>query len=465
MVKISRENFSKWYNEILEKAEIVDLRYPVKGMPVYMPRGFSYLKKIFNKLETLLDLKSHKQVLFPLLIAEEEFRRESEHIKGFEAETFITQEEERKLIIRPTSETSMYPIFKLWLQSHAQLPFKVHQTCCVYRCETKATRPLIRGREVFWNEAHTVHSTYSDAEKQVLEAISIYSELFDSLFIKYKILVRPDHDKFPGAVYTVAFDTLMPDGKTLQIGTVHHLGQNFSKAYDIRVLTENGTREYVNQTCYGVSMRLLAAVLSIHGDEKGLVLPSWLAEYEGVIIPIQKRDSTDLTEYIRGISEILNKDYRIIVDNSEKSPGEKHYYWELMGIPLRIEIGEHEQKNNQIQIKTRLGQKLVLQVNQLTEAPMKIREILRKQDEAIYEKASRNFDVQISKVNEVRELEKKLGFAICGWCESSECEEHIRQKYQIEARGWEFNEKFEKKTSECIVCGKNGFEYFFGKPY
>ncbi|MBU4607658.1 MAG: proline--tRNA ligase, partial [Methanobacterium sp.] len=222
-------NFSEWFHDILEEAEIIDSRYPVKGMHVWLPHGFQLRKEILNILKNILD-RDHEEVLFPLLIPEGELAKEGIHVKGFEDEVYwITHggltELNQKLALRPTSETAMYPMFALWVRSHTDLPLKVYQTVNTFRYETKHTRPLIRVREITtFTEAHTVHSTRSEAEEQVEKAIEIYKEYFDTLALPYVITRRPVWDKFPGADYTMAFDTIMPDGKSLQIGTVHNLG-------------------------------------------------------------------------------------------------------------------------------------------------------------------------------------------------------------------------------------------------
>ena len=226
-------DFSEWFHDILEEAEIIDMRYPVKGMHVWLPQGFKIRKYTLNILRNILD-EDHEEVLFPLLIPEDELAKEAIHVKGFEDEVYwVTHggltKLNKKLALRPTSETAMYPMFSLWVRSHSDLPMKFYQVVNTFRYETKHTRPLIRVREITtFIEAHTVHINKEDTENQVNRAIEIYKMFFDSLGIPYVITTRPEWDKFPGADYTVAFDTLLNDGKTLQIGTVHNLGQTFA---------------------------------------------------------------------------------------------------------------------------------------------------------------------------------------------------------------------------------------------
>lgn len=341
------KDFSEWYNDVLEKADIIDLRYPVKGMPVYKPWGFYMLRACFDKLEEKLEKTGHKKSMFPILIPEEFLEKEKEHMKGFEDQVYWVEEEGRKMALRPTSETIMYPMFAMWIRSHRDLPLKVHQTCCVYRCETKATRPLIRGREVFWNEAHTAHRNFEEAAEQVRMAVKLYSEFFTELGIPFLILNRPEYDKFPGAVYSVAFDTLMPDGRTLQIGTVHHLGDNFAKAFDVIYEDEDGNKKHVHQTSFGISMRALASIVGIHGDGKGLVIPPELAPVQIVIVPIIFEKSKE--EVMKKCVDLKKKlRYRSEIDERDETAGSKYYYWELRGVPLRLEIGPRDIKEGKV---------------------------------------------------------------------------------------------------------------------
>ena len=255
-----KEDFSAWYNDILWRAGIMDVRYPVKGLYVWYPYGFAMRKFVYQRLRDLLD-RDHQETLFPLLIPEQEFMKEAEHIKGFEDEVYWvthggTTPLEVKLALRPTSETAIYPMYALWVRSHADLPMKYYQIVNTFRYETKQTRPLIRLREITsFMESHTVHATWEEAEAQVEDEIRLYREFYDGFCIPVIISKRPDWDKFPGADYTIAVDAIMPNGKTLQIGTVHHLGDHFSKTFDITYEDKNGEQQFAHQTCYGISER------------------------------------------------------------------------------------------------------------------------------------------------------------------------------------------------------------------
>ena len=329
------ENFPSWFDDLILKARIVDNRFPVKGFLVYMENGAYILDEIRRLLENELEKTGHKKMYFPLVTSEELFGKEAEHIKGFSKEVFVIDQGpgEQRLIIRPTSETIMYPMFKIWIRSHADLPLKVYQSVNVYRCETKATRALYRVREIPWNEAHTVHETPSDAERQVKEAMEIYQKVLKALGISYLILKRPDFDKFAGAVYSIAFDAWNPDGKVNQVATIHNLGRNFAKAYGLEFEKKDGSRGIPYQTCYGFGFsRVLAAIIAQHGDDHGLVLPPIIAPTQVVIIPIPfKGQEKQIYEYAAKVKEMLSQKWRTVLDDREDiTPGEKFYHWELL---------------------------------------------------------------------------------------------------------------------------------------
>ncbi len=370
-----KENFSEWYNEVLMTAQVMDVRYPVKGLYVWFPFGFSIRKKVYNLLRSLMDA-DHQECYFPMLIPRTELLKESEHIKGFEDEVYWVTHGgltplEIPLALRPTSETAIYPMYKLWIRSHADLPLKLYQIVNTFRYETKQTRPLIRLREITsFKEAHTAHATWEDAERQVQEAIGIYSEFFTRLAVPFIISRRPDWDKFPGADYTMAFDTLMPNGRTLQIGTVHHLGTKFARTFEIMYEDAKGERQYVNQTCYGISERCIAAVIGIHGDNKGLVLPPNASPTQVVIVPILfKKGEQEVMDACRKVRAILNDaGISAVLDDSSERPGAKYYKWEMKGVPFRIEIGPRDLKNSSVTLVRRDGLKESLPMDGLPSA-------------------------------------------------------------------------------------------------
>jgi prolyl-tRNA synthetase len=347
------ENFDEWFHDILENANITDSRYPIKGMAVWMPYGFQIRKHTMNIIKKLLD-KDHEEVLFPMLVPESELAKEGIHVKGFEDEVYwVTKGGSRDLnehlALRPTSETAIYPMYSLWIRTHIDLPIKFYQIVNTFRYETKHTRPLIRVREITtFKEAHTAHATKEESDEQIQDFIGIYKEFFDDLQIPYLISKRPEWDKFPGADYTMAFDVIMPNGKTLQIGTIHNLGQTFAKTFDITFEDKDGEHKYVYQTCAGVSDRVIASVIGIHGDEKGLRLPPKVSPSQVTIIPILfKKGKEEVLAKCAEIKEQLeDAGLRVNIDDRDIRPGKKFNDWELKGTPVKLELGPRDLENN-----------------------------------------------------------------------------------------------------------------------
>lgn len=422
-----KSNFSEWYNELLLTAEIMDVRYPVKGLYVWFPFGFDVRKRTYAIIRELLD-KDHKEALFPLLIPEIEFMKEAEHIKGFENEVYwVTHGGQNqldvKLALRPTSETAIYPMYKVWVRSHADLPIKIYQIVNTFRYETKHTRPLIRLREITsFKEAHTVHATWEEAAKQVKEATRIYQEFYMRLAIPTIVSRRPDWDKFPGADYTMAVDTLMPDNKTLQIGTAHHLGNNFAKTFDIKYEDINGEQQYAQQTCYGISERSIAALISIHGDDRGLVFPPEVAPVQVVVIPVLFGKSDEITKACRDATDRLNAGgIRTVIDESDERPGAKYYKWEMKGVPLRVEIGPRDLKNNAATVVRRdTGTKETVPIIDIAQEVKKRFEMIH---ENLFKKAERSLKERIFDCNSIDEVKDKItgGIARLPWCGGREC--------------------------------------------
>jgi prolyl-tRNA synthetase len=459
-----KENFSEWYHEIIQVAEIMDIRYPVKGLYVWFPFGFKIRQLVYSKLREILD-RGHDEVYFPALIPETELGKEGEHIKGFENEVYwITHGGSTpldvRLALRPTSETAMYPMFKLWIRSHADLPLKVYQIVNTFRYETKHTRPLIRLREITsFKEAHTAHRNFEEAEEQVREAINLYKEFYDFLAIPYMVIRRPEWDKFPGAAYTVAFDTVMPDGRTLQIGTVHHLADNFARTFDIKYEGLDGEHHYVHQTCYGISERCIAALISIHGDDIGLVLPFEVAPIQIVVIPILYKGKEDaVMEACRSLLDRL-RDFRVVFDDSEDRPGAKYYKWELKGVPLRFEVGPREAESNKVVVSFRDEKKKFevdineIQGGKILEWAEEYHERLRKR---AYERMFSKIKI-LENMNEVSDaLENRV--AVFYLCNNPDCG-HYLEEMGADILGWfeEIPEGLEvSERGECIVCGSPG---------
>ncbi|MDY6765289.1 MAG: proline--tRNA ligase [Halobacteria archaeon] len=468
-----KEDFSEWYHELLFQAEIMDVRYPAKGVYVWFPFGYKLRTLVYDKLKELHDERGHDEVNFPVLIPEGILAKEGEHIAGFEDEVFwvthagMTELDER-LALRPTSETPMYTMFDLWIRSHTDLPFKIYQVVPIWRSETEHTRPLIRLREITsFKEAHTAHATYEGAADQVETALEIYSEFYDFLGIPYVIVKRPEWDKFPGADYTYAVDTLMPDGKALQIGTAHNLGQNFSKAFDVDFETEDNDHDHVYQTSYGISERCIAATMSIHGDDKGLVLPSDVAPTQVVIVPILFGDEDENEKILEKCQEVREelKDagYRVEIDDSDESPGAKYYKWELKGTPLRIEIGPKDLESRTAVLVNRRGEEMEEEFDEIVGD---VKDELRYFTRQIRQKAQGDLLESTVDVETYDEAKETVGncFASVGWCGSRDCGETMEDKIDAdmlgEPMGWD------EPEGECLECGKEAErQVLFAKTY
>ena len=455
--------FSEWFHNILEEAEIIDTRYPVKGMHVWLPQGFKIRKHTLKILKEMLD-KDHEEVLFPLLIPEDELAKEAIHVKGFEEEVYwVTHggltELNEKLALRPTSETAMYPMFSLWVRNHSDLPMKYYQVVNTFRYETKHTRPLIRVREITtFKEAHTVHATAEETEQQVQDAVKIYKQFFDKLGIPYTVSKRPEWDKFPGAEYTVAFDTLMPDGKTLQIGTVHNLGQTFAKTFDITYETATGEHEYVYQTCYGLSDRIIASVIGVHGDKAGLSLPPDIAPYQVVIVPIIfKKGGEEVIDFCKKLEEKLKLEanLRVYFDDRDIRAGKKYYEWEMRGIPLRLEVGPRDIQNKKVVTFRRDTQEKEIIDYDPSKISETVNEIMNDVSLKMKDNAWEKLENNIRNVDSIEEAEdimsKYGGIVTFDWCGDLDCGKDIEEKVKVDILGVQ---ESEKENSTCINCDK-----------
>ncbi|MDH7593663.1 MAG: proline--tRNA ligase [Methanomicrobiales archaeon] len=467
-----KEEFSEWYNDILWRAEVMDVRYPVKGLYVWYPHGFAIRRAVYQILRSLLD-RDHQETLFPLLIPATEFMKEAEHIKGFENEVFwVTKggqnELEVPLALRPTSETAIYPMYALWIRSHADLPIRLYQVVNTFRYETKHTRPLIRLREITsFKEAHTVHRTWEEAEKQVNAAIDLYREFYRKLCVPVIVSKRPEWDKFPGADYTIAIDTVMPDGKTLQIGTVHHLGDHFSMTFGIMFEDEKGEQKYAQQTCYGISERCIAALIAIHGDDRGLVLPHEVAPVQVLIVPviIGKRREEIMT-YANGIrADVEAMGLRVRIDDREIRPGAKYYHWEMRGVPLRLEVGPRDLDGRKVMAVARDGKRSLLNREEIRE---RVVELLREFNERISESAEGRLRSCIKRISDLGEIGSALekGVVIVGWCGNYSCAQELEKKTGASVLGSCLDAEMSGEGNcTCIVCGTAGAHALVGRAY
>jgi prolyl-tRNA synthetase len=459
------EDFGEWFRRMLFDNNLVDDRYEVKGMLVYRGGGMFMIKQMARYLEDLLEEDGHEPTLFPVLIPENLMLMESEHIAGFEEQVYwVTQggknQLERKLALRPTSETCMYPMFALWTRTHQDLPIKVHQTVCVYRCETKQTRPLIRSREIYWNEGHTAFATREEALANIESIREIYTKLISGLLcLPIQINERPQWDKFPGAEYTIAFETIMPDGRTLQIATIHNLGQHFSRVFGIQYDDDKGVRHYAWQTSYGPGFgRLLAALVAVHGDEKGMVLPPKVAPIQAVLIPVVFKDSDkeSVMGCINGIRDALKKQgVRVAIDDGPERPGAKYFKWEMRGVPLRIEVGPRDLKEGKaVVVRRDSGEKTSIPL-----AELDVQRMFREIEESMRAKAKKRFDERQFSADTMPQMLERVGEGIVtgGWCESKECGKPIEEAATILS--------LTKDECPCIVCGRKGRRIIVAKTY
>ncbi|MFW9921753.1 MAG: proline--tRNA ligase [Candidatus Thorarchaeota archaeon] len=470
----NKENeFLQWYSEVIDYANIVDNRSPVKGANVLMPYGYSIWESIVDKLDSELKRTGHKNAYFPLFIPENYLQREAEHFQGFIPEVaWVTMAGdkplERKLALRPTSETIMYEMFHLWIRSHGDLPLKINQFCNIIRFDTKDTKPLLRDREFLWSEGHTCHATEEEAELQVRESMEIYEAVYKECCMSFLILRRPKHDTFAGAVYSIAYDSPLPDGRTLQIGTTHNLGQGFSKAFDITFQDKDKQNRNVYQTCYGLSTRLVAAIVGLHGDEQGLIIPPFIAPIQVVIVPIFKKDNMEL---VLGAAEKLKEKLvragiRVELDKREGyTPGWKFNEWEVRGVPIRMEIGPKDIENNQVVFVRRdTREKLIVPENDILK---NIKTILKQMHKFLQNRADKLLKDSISQpkdYNELLEIQKtKRGFCRANWCGEIECAEQIKNDSGADIRGTREDLK-EEPYGPCIACGKEGKKVVYIAP-
>ena len=454
------ENFDEWFHDILENANSTDSRYPIKGMAVWMPYGFQIRKHSMNIIKKLLD-KDHEEVLFPMLVPETELAKEGIHVKGFEDEVYwVTQGGQtplnEKLALRPTSETAIYPMYALWIRTHIDLPIKYYQIVNTFRYETKHTRPLIRVREITtFKEAHTAHATKEESDEQIQDFIAIYKEFFDDLGIPYLISKRPEWDKFPGADYTMAFDVIMPNGKTLQIGTIHNLGQTFAKTFNITFEDKDGEHKLVYQTCAGVSDRVIASVIGVHGDEKGLRLPPKVSPNQVTIIPILfKKGKEEVLAKCSEIKEQLeDAGLRVNLDDRDIRSGKKFKDWELKGTPLKLELGPRDLENNiTVAMRRDDGEKIELALDDSLAG--NVLDLLEKSQENLSSIAW-NFQAEHVKftedIDEISELVEAGNVVKFYWCGDESVGKEIEEKTGYDILG--IQEEVSK--GKCIASGED----------
>jgi len=450
-----QEDFSEWYNEVVELANLTDKRYPIKGMNVWTPYGWRLMRLIDTFIREECDAIGHEEVCFPLLIPETEFKKEKEHIKGFDAEVYwVTHaglnELDVRLLLRPTSETAMYPIFALWVRSHTDLPLKVYQIVNTFRYETKQTRAFIRVREIHFFESHTCHVDEADAQRQVEEDFVILENLMERLCLPYLLLRRTEWDKFPGAYYTVGVDTLLPDGRSLQLGSIHHYRENFSRPFNITYEDEKGEHRFVHQTTFGMSERLVGAVVAVHGDDKGLVLPPAISPFQVVIVPIPTKGNVERVaeECQRLRAELAAAGLRVKLDDGDERPGSKFNNWEIRGVPLRLELGMRDIEGGKVAYARRdTGGKGALDRSAIVP---QVHEVLRAIAVDMRARAATASGAAIQDLDSLdRVPEKVVRF---GWCGEEECGHRFEERTGLKMLGTPYLK--EEYRGRCVVCGR-----------
>ena len=469
------EDFSEWYVQLVLKSGLADYA-PVKGCMIFREHSYAIWEKIQEAFNKKIRATGHKNVYFPLFIPESFLRKEAEHFEGFVPEVaWVTMGGEtpldERLAVRPTSETIIYATYGKWVRSWRDLPIKLNQWCSVVRWETEATRLFLRTREFLWQEGHTAHATKEEADMEAMQILGDYRSIMeDYLAIPVLVGKKTEHEKFAGALYTLTLEAMMPDGKALQMGTSHNLGQHFSKVFDIKFLDEEEKERYVWQTSWGMSTRMIGAAVMVHGDDKGLVLPPRIAPVQVVIVPIPYRNS-DSEQILVKAKQLLGDLQKsgveaVLDDRQEYTPGWKFNAWELKGVPIRIEIGPRDLEHKQVTLARRDNHEKTTVKEE--EAVITITKMLEEIQNALLEKAKKLLEKSISKVKTYDEfkkvLQQKAGFIKASWCGDSKCEEKIKEETGATIRVISTEQK--DLSSKCVHCGEKASEVvYFARAY
>ncbi|MHA1264483.1 MAG: proline--tRNA ligase [Candidatus Helarchaeota archaeon] len=463
------ENFSMWYNRIIQLADLIEKRYNVAGMFVWKPYGFQIMNNIKKIWDALFKESGIEEMYFPLIVPLEYAQMNRSWFEGFEDEVFWVKgrgEGEPKNILRPTGEPAMYPMFKMWIRSHKDLPLRIYETVSSFRYETKHTRPLIRDREItFWYEIHTAHSTKEESEEELKEHMRLNDLIWNALAIPTIKVEKPAWEIFPGAVGAIEYYNIMPNGRMLENGSCNNLGQAYAKKFEITFTNENNQEQFVWQTCTGNGARYLVAALSIHGDDKGLILPPRIAPIQIVIIPIFKQNLDEVRPTCEEIATALSKEQLSVkIDDSDKTPGEKFYIWEIKGVPLRLEVGPKEVQEHFVTVVRRdEGKRRKVQMKDL---PLKIGMLLEQIQNNLYLRAQKFYDsitFETGKYTEMKSGIEAGKVALVFWCKSEECADEIQRMEGVEIVG---TIPEEETIGDCIICGKpNGKKTYVAKTY
>ena len=457
------DDFSEWYTQVVIKAELADYA-PVKGLIVLRPDGYSIWESIKESLDKKLKETGHRNGFLPVLIPESLLGKEKKHFEGFNPEVFwVTQSGDSeigdRLALRPTSETLAYSLYSKWIKSWRDLPLKINFWNSALRAEITGTKPFLRTSEFLWQEGHTVHATQDEAENEVMEILNIYKKTIEEeLAIPVITGKKSEKDKFVGAVYTTTLESLMPDGKALQMGTSHFLGQNFSKPFDVKYIDVNNVETYAWQASWGVSWRLIGGMIMVHGDNKGLVLPPKVSPIQVVIIPIyySKEDrETMILEANKIKDSLASNNVRVELDDRDNlTPGFKFNDWELKGIPIRIEIGPKDIAKNQVVMARRYNQtKDDISLDKVSET---INLELENIQQQMFVNAKKILDERVVRVSEYQQFKEELknGKMIdCSWCGNQTCEDKIKEETGADLR---VIPSGNTKAETCIYCKNSG---------
>ncbi len=464
------EDFAKWYTDIVKKADLIDYS-SVKGCMIIRPYGYAIWENIQKILDGRFKATGHENVYMPMFIPESLLQKEKDHVAGFAPEVaWVTmggnERLTERLCVRPTSETLFCEHYASIIRSYRDLPKLYNQWCSVVRWE-KTTRPFLRSREFLWQEGHTMHATAEESEAETLRMLDVYADFFEKdLGIPVTKGKKTDKEKFAGAVATYTVEALMHDGKALQGGTSHNFGDGFARAFDIQYLDRDNKLKYCHQTSWGVSTRIIGAIIMTHGDDNGLVLPSAIAPIQVVIVPVQSH-KPGVLEAANALYEKLKDQYRVKLDDSDNSPGWKYAEYEMKGVPLRLEIGPRDVADGKFVLVRRDNrQKFFLPVENAVEA---VGEQLDALTAALFEKASenrRNRTYTATTLDELKAIAaEKNGYIRAMWCGERACEEELKAEADISSRCMPFSDT-EQVSDVCVCCGKPAKSLvYWGKAY
>jgi len=457
------EDYSRWYTDVVQKAELADYS-PVKGCMVIRPNGYAIWENIQRTLDRMIKETGHRNAYFPLFIPESFMHKEAEHVEGFAPECAVVthaggKKLEEPLVVRPTSETIMHAMFAKWIMSYRDLPLLLNQWANVVRWEMR-TRLFLRTTEFLWQEGHTAHETAEEAQEETLRMLEVYRTVCeDTLAIPVLIGPKTDAEKFAGAVRTYTLEAMMQDRKALQAGTSHNLGQNFAKAFEIQFQDREGKMQFVWQTSWGMTTRLVGAVVMVHGDDKGLVLPPRLAPTQVVIVPIysSEADAARVKEFAAGVEASLRGRVTYEIDwRDQYKPGWKYADWEQKGVPLRIEIGPRDVEKGHVMLARRDGgPKQAVPVDALAE---RVPAVLEEIQASLYRRALEFREANTFDVDDRARFEEILqgegGFVRARWCGRAECEASVKERTKATIRVIPLGAPDD--PGPCAACGTHG---------